>query len=105
MFDPSGLDAVVLPTLGRGAINVVVLLEVCGLLLVPTIGLGLNSRIKSSWRNRRSAHSDGPKYNEDATNGSQDFVSACHGWISVVGSLPNTCTISADFWTFWLLAG
>ena len=62
---PSGLDAVVLPALSGRAINVVLLMEACVLILVPTIGLGLNSRVKASWRNRCSAHSNSSKHHEE----------------------------------------
>ena len=102
---PSGLDAVVLPALGGRTINVVLLMEARVLTLVPTIGLRLNSRVKASWRNWSSAHSNSSKHHKNTTHGGQDFVDPCHGLIRVVGSLPNTCTISADFWTSWLLLG
>ena len=94
-----------MPTLSGRAIDVVLLMEACVLVLVPTIGLGLNSRVKASWGNRCSTHSDSSKHYEDTTNGGQDFVGPCHGLIRVVGSLPNTCNISTEFWTSWLLPG
>ena len=95
--EPPGLNAVDLPSLSCRAINVVLLMETCVLILVPTIGLGLNSRTKASWCNRCSAHSRSSKDNQDAAHGGQEFVGPCHGLIRFVGSLPNTCTISADY--------
>ena len=107
LFGFNWLKLRVTPALSGKATNAVSLIDACALVLIPTIGLGLKSRVNPCWCKRCAPYSASSKYKKDAAQSRQEaeFVDACHGHIRLWDLSRTPATISAGLVIPWSPSG